>query len=153
MVTGTVRWFDLERGFGFLAQDDGGEDVFCHWSVLQADGCTREVAEGQQVEFDLCTLPEGLVAANVRRVFDDDHKLVTVLCADAVQVRAFPYRRPNLEAMAERLRPFGEVRHSDFLVRLRAPPHELFKGLPRGDSRGAVPTKADFQCPPAVPRA
>jgi len=125
MVTGTVRWFDLERGFGFLAMDPGGEDVFCHWSVVQMDGCTKDLAEGQKVEFDLCDLPEGLVAANVRRVFDENRTLVTVLCGDAVQVRAFPYRRPNLKTMAERLRPFGEVRQTDFLVRLRAPPHEL----------------------------
>jgi len=125
MVTGTVRWFDAERGFGFLAREDGGEDVFCHWSVIQADGCAKALAEDQKVEFDVCDLPEGLVAANVRRVFDEHRTLVTVLCGDAVQVRAFPYRRPNLKLMAERLRPFGEVRQSDFLVRLRAPPHEL----------------------------
>jgi CspA family cold shock protein len=125
MVTGTVRWFDGERGFGFLAREDGGDDVFCHFSVLVRDGCDRPLAEGQKVEFDVCETPEGLVAANVRRVFDPGGKLVTVLCGDAVQVQAMPYRRPNLARMADRLRAFGEVRRTDFLVRLRAPPHEL----------------------------
>ena len=125
MVTGTVKWFDDERGFGYLAQDGGGEDVFCHFSVILKDGCYRTLAEGQGVEFEVFDLPEGLVAGNVRRVFDPGGSLVTVLCGDAVQVRAMPYRRPNLTAMAERLRSFGEVRSSEYLVRLRAPPHEL----------------------------
>jgi len=46
MVTGTVRWFDEERGFGFLPRDEGGEDVSCHFSVPQADACHRKPAEG-----------------------------------------------------------------------------------------------------------
>lgn len=125
MVTGTVRWFDDERGFGYLAQDDGGEDVFCHFSVILKDGCFKNLAEGQKVEFEVFEMPEGLIAANVRRVFDLSGSLVTVLCGDAVQVRAMPYRRPNLATMSERLRAFGEVTLSEFLVRLRAPPHEL----------------------------
>ncbi|BDG10055.1 hypothetical protein AMPC_31680 [Anaeromyxobacter paludicola] len=125
MVQGTVKWFDLERGFGYLAQDAGGEDVFCHFSVILADGCHRELAEGQKVEFEVFDRAEGLVAGNVRRVFDDTGALVTVLCGDAVQIRALPYRRRSLAPMAERLRAYGEVRASDYLVRLRAPPHEL----------------------------
>jgi CspA family cold shock protein len=125
MVTGRVKWFDDERGFGYLTREAGGEDVFCHFSVLQRDGCYRKLAEGQKVEFDVCDTPAGLVAANVRRVFDANGKLVTVLCGDAVQVNAMPYRRPNLATLAERLRGFGDVRQCEYLVRLRAPPHEL----------------------------
>jgi CspA family cold shock protein len=125
MATGTVRWFDDSRGFGLIAQDEGGEDVFCHFSVILADGCSKALAEGQKVEFDRYDLPEGLVAGNVRRIFDESGALVTVLCADAVQVRAVAYRRPNLRVFADRLRPFGEVHQSEYLVRLRAPPHEL----------------------------
>jgi CspA family cold shock protein len=125
MITGTVRWFDDQRGFGYLAQDDGGEDVFCHFSAILTDGCYKRLAEGQKVEFEAFEQPGGLVAANVRRVFDTSGMLVTVLCGDAVQVRAMPYRRPNLTTMAERLRSFGEVHLAPFLVRLRAPPHEL----------------------------
>jgi len=143
MVTGTVRWFDEERGFGFLARDEGGEDVFCHFSVIQADGCHRKLAEGQKVEFEIFDLPEGLVAGNVRRVFDSSGSLVTVLCGDAVQVRVSPYRRPNLTRMAERLRPFGEVRVSEFLVRLLSPPYEMTlfddgRAIPKGTNQESV---------------
>jgi CspA family cold shock protein len=125
MLTGSVRWFDDGRGFGFLARDDGGEDVFCHYDAILADGCFRSVGEGQKVEFEVLEGPHGLLATNVRRVFDDEGTLVTVLCGDAVQVRAISWGRPNLVKMAERLRAFGEVRDSACLVRLKAPPHEL----------------------------
>jgi len=125
MTTGSVKWFDDQRGIGFLTQDGGGEDVFCHHSMLVVDGCFKRLAEGQKVEFDVYEQPAGPVAANVRRVFDSAGALVTVLCGDAVQVHAMPYRRPNLVATAERLRSFGEVVLASFLVRLRAPPHEL----------------------------
>ena len=125
MVTGVVKWFDDERGFGYLEPEGGGEAVFCHFSVILKDGCFKSLADGQKVEFEVFETPAGLVAANVRRVFDESGTVVTVLCANAVQIRAMPYRRPNLAAMAERLRAFGEVRSSDYLVRLRAPPHEL----------------------------
>jgi len=125
MTTGSVKWFDDQRGIGFLSQDGGGEDVFCHFSALVVDGCFKTIAEGQKVEFEVYEQPGGLMAANVRRVFDTSGALVTVLCGDAVQVRAMPFRRPNLSAMAVRLRAFGEVHLASFLVRLRAPPHEL----------------------------
>ena len=125
MTTGSVKWFDDQRGIGFLSQEGGGEDVFCHFSALVADGCFKTIAEGQKVEFEVYEQPGGLMAANVRRVFDASGALVTVLCGDAVQIRAMPFRRPNLAVMAERLRAFGEVHLVSFLVRLRAPPHEL----------------------------
>jgi CspA family cold shock protein len=125
MVTGTVRWFDDGRGFGLLARDDGGEDVYCHYSVIVADGCFRNLGEGQKVEFEVQEGAHGPAAIHVRRVFDERGSLVTVLCGDAVQVRAISWGRPNLARIAERLRAFGDVRHSDYAVRLRAPPHEL----------------------------
>jgi cold shock protein len=125
MVTGIVKWFDDERGFGFLEPDGGGDPVFCHFSVVAVDGCHKKLGDGQKVEFEIFETAAGRVAANVRRVFGTDGYVVTVLCANAVQISAMPYRRPNLERMAERLRAFGEVRANEYLVRLRAPPHEL----------------------------
>jgi cold shock protein len=67
MATGTVKWFNESKGFGFIKQDGGGEDVFCHQSAIQATGF-RTLAEGQKVEFDVKQGPKGLQAANVRVV-------------------------------------------------------------------------------------
>jgi CspA family cold shock protein len=66
MATGTVKWFNDAKGFGFIAQE-GGEDVFCHHTAIQADGF-RSLAEGQRVEFDVKRGPKGLQAENVRVV-------------------------------------------------------------------------------------
>jgi CspA family cold shock protein len=65
MATGSVKWFNDAKGFGFITQDGGGEDVFCHHSAIQAQGF-RSLAEGQKVEFDVTRGPKGLQAANVR---------------------------------------------------------------------------------------
>jgi cold shock protein len=67
MATGTVKWFNDSKGFGFIKQDGGGDDVFCHQSAIQTDGF-RTLAEGQMVEFDVNRGPKGLQAANVRVV-------------------------------------------------------------------------------------
>ena len=67
MVTGTVKWFNDAKGFGFIVQDNGGPDVFCHHTAIQADGF-RSLAEGQKVEFEVTKGPKGLQAANVRPV-------------------------------------------------------------------------------------
>ena len=52
MAQGTVKWFNAEKGFGFIAQADGGADVFVHFSAIQADGY-RSLDENQRVEFDI----------------------------------------------------------------------------------------------------
>jgi CspA family cold shock protein len=65
MATGKVKWFNDTKGFGFIAQDGGGEDVFCHQSVVQASGF-RTLSEGQKVEFEVKQGPKGLQAASVR---------------------------------------------------------------------------------------
>jgi cold shock protein len=67
MASGTVKWFNDAKGFGFIVQDSGGPDVFCHHSEIQAEGF-RTLAEGQKVEFDVTKGPKGLQAANVRPI-------------------------------------------------------------------------------------
>jgi CspA family cold shock protein len=67
MSSGTVKWFNDAKGFGFITQDDGGEDVFCHHTAIVADGF-RSLQEGQRVEFEVKKGPKGLQAANVRAV-------------------------------------------------------------------------------------
>ena len=64
MATGTVKWFNESKGFGFLAQDNGGDDVFVHFSAIQGDGF-KTLAEGQKVSFDIEQGPKGPAAANV----------------------------------------------------------------------------------------
>lgn len=65
MATGTVKWFNDAKGFGFIKQDDGQPDVFCHHTAINMDGF-RTLAEGQAVEFDVTKGPKGLQASNVR---------------------------------------------------------------------------------------
>jgi CspA family cold shock protein len=62
-----VKWFNDTKGFGFITQDGGGEDVFCHQSAVQATGF-RSLTEGQKVEFEVKQGPKGLQAANVHVV-------------------------------------------------------------------------------------
>jgi cold shock protein len=65
MATGTVKWFNAEKGFGFLSQPDGSPDVFVHHTAIQKQGY-RSLEEGETVEFDVQQGPKGLQATNVR---------------------------------------------------------------------------------------
>ncbi|MCD9198279.1 transcription antiterminator/RNA stability regulator CspE [Aeromicrobium wangtongii] len=67
MATGTVKWFNADKGFGFIAPDDGSEDVFAHFSAIQTSGY-RSLNENQKVEFDVEQGQKGLQAANIRPV-------------------------------------------------------------------------------------
>ena len=67
MPQGTVKWFNAEKGFGFIAQDGGGPDVFVHFSAIQADGY-RSLDENQRVEFEVVQGQRGPQADQVRPV-------------------------------------------------------------------------------------
>ncbi|MGW5212341.1 cold-shock protein [Streptomyces sp. NPDC004051] len=67
MAKGTVKWFNAEKGFGFIAQEGGGPDVFAHYSNITGQGY-RELQEGQHVEFDITQGPKGPQAENIRVV-------------------------------------------------------------------------------------
>ena len=64
-TSGTVKWFNSEKGFGFIAPDEGGADVFAHFSAIQSSGY-RSLDENQKVEFDVTQGPKGPQAENIR---------------------------------------------------------------------------------------
>jgi CspA family cold shock protein len=63
-TTGTVKWFNSEKGFGFIVRDDGEKDVFCHHTAIQSEGF-RTLEEGAKVEFDVVQGKKGPAAENV----------------------------------------------------------------------------------------
>jgi cold shock protein len=67
MAQGTVKWFNGEKGFGFIAVDGGGADVFVHYSTIQSTGY-RSLEEGQRVEFETIQGPKGPQADRVRAI-------------------------------------------------------------------------------------
>ena len=65
MATGTVKWFNAEKGFGFIAPDDGSADVFAHYSPIASNGY-KSLDENQKVEFEVTQGPKGPQAENIR---------------------------------------------------------------------------------------
>ena len=67
MATGTVKWFNADKGFGFITPDDGGSDVFAHFSAITGDGY-RSLEENQRVSFNITKGPKGPQAADIQRL-------------------------------------------------------------------------------------
>jgi CspA family cold shock protein len=65
MATGTVKWFNDSKGFGFITPEDGGKDLFAHFSAIQEAGF-KTLKEGQRVTFDVGAGPKGPQASNIR---------------------------------------------------------------------------------------
>jgi cold shock protein len=64
MASGTVKWFNESKGFGFIRPDEGGDDVFAHFSAIKMNGF-KTLQEGQKVKFDIVAGPKGNQASNI----------------------------------------------------------------------------------------
>ena len=67
MATGTVKWFNDTKGYGFISPDDGGDDLFAHFSEIQAEGF-KTLQDGQKVSFEVTQGKKGLQASNIKQI-------------------------------------------------------------------------------------
>ncbi|MBD8529385.1 cold-shock protein [Massilia sp. Dwa41.01b] len=67
MATGIVKWFNDSKGFGFITPDEGGEDLFAHFSAIQSQGF-KSLQENQRVSFDVTSGPKGKQASNIQPI-------------------------------------------------------------------------------------
>ena len=84
MTQGTVKWFNAEKGFGFIAQDGGGEDVFVHYSAIQSGGY-RSLDENQKVEFDVAAGPQGPAGRERPRLLTSPRRAPTARAVGALR--------------------------------------------------------------------
>jgi CspA family cold shock protein len=104
MSTGQVKWFNNAKGFGFILPDDGGADLFAHYSAISMDGY-KTLKAGQLVTFDAVDGPKGLHAANIRAVdsASDDHVVLSDSNdeAEAAEIMETPAAEPANEPAEE----------------------------------------------------
>ncbi|HEY6132577.1 MAG TPA: cold-shock protein [Rubrivivax sp.] len=81
MPAGTVKWFNDAKGFGFIQPDDGGSDVFAHFSAVQMDGF-RTLKQGSRVDFELVQGPKGQLAQNIRYASSEGGDPVHLVAAE-----------------------------------------------------------------------
>ncbi|TQV87653.1 cold shock domain-containing protein CspD [Aliikangiella coralliicola] len=75
MATGTVKWFNNAKGYGFIRPDNGGDDIFAHYSTIDMDGY-KSLKAGQEVTFETCEGPKGLHAQAISTVAQDGTTLI-----------------------------------------------------------------------------
>ena len=107
MATGTVKWFNGDKGFGFIEQDGGGADVFAHYSAIQSNGY-RELAEGQSVEFDVTQGAKGLQASRVSGTYTPQQALDLLLARTGLSYEFVNPRTVSIKSGEKR----GAVEHS-----------------------------------------
>jgi len=100
MATGKVKWFNNAKGYGFILSDEGGDDLFAHYSSIQMDGY-RTLKAGQPVEFDIQQGPKGFHAVNIRAAAEDMHS-ETAAAADLDTLDSAPDREEMSPTEASR---------------------------------------------------
>ncbi|WP_305884238.1 cold shock domain-containing protein CspD [Microbulbifer okhotskensis] len=98
MPTGTVKWFNNAKGYGFILADEGGEDLFAHYSAIQMEGY-RTLKAGQQVTFDIIRGDKGYHAANISGLPTDANASSTPADSDAAIVQTEKSREKEAETI------------------------------------------------------